>query len=105
MNGTFRESDMTYDQLLARLKKCRNFETLGRQSDFSAYNQNSALVITNSSGNPHAISRKIYDSVRERYDSLNVDQKHISKNYTDPVWKNCPDRIYAPYLPAIWRNI
>ncbi len=104
-NSTFRKDSMTYDQLLAELKECRNFKTLGRQSNFNTYNQDGALLITNSSGIPHTISRRVYDSVRDRYDALNIDQKHVSKNYTDPVWKQCPDRIYAPYLPAIWKYI
>ena len=96
---------MTYEQLLAALNPCREFPTLAERSKFQACNRNSTLVIITSSGSEYPIKRNIYNSVRERYENLNPDQRKISQNYTDTAWDQCPNRIQAPYLPAIWEYI
>jgi len=97
---------MKFSDLLQNLGPTgRSFNTLGGRSRFKACNRNGELVITNSSGNDSRISRKFYDTTWNRYNELDTNQRKVSQNYTDTGWDECPGRIQAPYLPAIWETI
>ena len=96
---------MTYDQLLSKLRPCRDFSTLARRSRFKACNRNGELQIINSGGVTYRISRTFYDTVLASYESLQPDHRKASQNYTDTGWDQCPGRVQAPYLPAIWEVI
>ena len=83
----------------------RDFPTLARRSSFKACNRNGELQIINSGGVTYRISRTFYDAVLTRYESLHPDHRKVSQNYADTGWDQCPWRVQAPYLPAIWEAI
>ena len=93
---------MTYDQLLDRLNRIRKFQTLTGRFRFSAIARDGTIVAITRSGTKYPISRELYDCVKNRYNSLNDDQKMVAKNYIYPTWKQCPDRKRSLYLAAIW---
>jgi hypothetical protein len=95
---------MKYHDLLAKLKPCKKFNTLGGRSEFEACNAGGTLVIKNSKNRKYRISEDFYGKVLKRYHKLGSNEKRFSKNYNQPAWPECPGTIQSPYLPAIWEQ-
>jgi hypothetical protein len=97
---------MRYDELLDQLNPCRSFPTLGGRSSFCVCKENGVIWVINSGGTRMKVTRDFYAKVWNRYlNDLSVEQRNVSQNFTDTGWDECPGRILAPYLPAIWKNI
>ena len=85
--------------------KGRIFNTLGKRSTFTAENHNNRLIIINSRGNEYEVKEEMARVVLKRYDTSPIEDKYRASNYEDRAWKGCPNRVYSPYIAAIFREI
>ncbi|MDO9558319.1 MAG: hypothetical protein Q7I89_01380 [Syntrophales bacterium] len=83
----------------------RIFNTLGKRSTFTAENRSNRLIIINSRGNEYEVKEELARVVSKRYDTSPIEDKYRASNYVDQTWKGCPNRVYSPYIAAIFRAI
>lgn len=81
----------------------KEFQTLGSQSRFFAkYNyQENSIRIRNSRGNEHEINEDDLQRIFERYVNATAQTRNKASHYTDPMWPETPNRVFAPCIPAI----
>lgn len=101
---------MSFENFLNWLKKnCkepRSTKTLGGRTFFKAIISNDGRSLTiefgskDYSGN---VSENELVSIWKRYWHLG-DMKHMTSKYTDTDWSETPNRILAPYVPALIRD-
>jgi hypothetical protein len=82
------------------------FPTLGRRSQFLAqYNlQKNSIKIKNSKNKECEIKKTDLWRIFERYFNAPLEKRHRASYYTDPKWPDTPNRIFAPYIPAVIRH-
>jgi len=78
------------------------FNTLGGKSKFTVENINNHLIITNSSGKKFKVTDDLAEAVLSRYESSPITVRNKTSNYTDPGWRDCPNRIVSPYVARIF---
>ena len=90
-----------YNKILKQINKKVKISTLGKKSFFWLDKKGSELQIINSSNNKYSIDLKLFQLVLQRYNSLNIEDRFKASQYTDPKWKNCPNRVASVYIAAI----
>ena len=89
------------------LKSPVTFKTLRKKSHFSAIFDrfNSCLVITTSTGYTHSpLEFEAIEKIFQRYMEAPSDKRHMTTYYEIQKWKDAPDKICTPYVPAIIRE-
>ena len=82
----------------------KKHRTIGKRSNFSVVSKDDKLIITNSGKNVGEIDFAFFEKVFERYNKSDQ-KKHFASNYTDTKWKECPSRIFAPYVASIIKDL
>lgn len=91
--------------IVSNIEGGRTFIGLGGRATFTAENRNDHLYIINSRGNEYEVSEALAKTILERYEASSPSDRCKTSNYTDPTWKGCPNRVYSPYVAAIFREI
>ena len=90
--------------LLDNLRDESHFETLGGRSHFHAhYDPQNGLMFRLSSESEGQLTDEQIQSIFERYQNGTPQERSMTSFYTDPWWVDRPNRILAPYVPAIMR--
>ncbi len=92
---------MTTAEISRKLPTITTLTTLGGESQFTVFNQGSAVVIVNSSGKVHTLDDALVAAVYQRYSTLAANRKLMAGDYVDPNWPQCPNRIFAPYIARL----
>lgn len=81
----------------------KNCDTMGGRSLFTARFIPGAnlLLIGRSSGKSSSVDEAVLQRIFDRYQAASEIDRHKTSFYTDPVWKDTPDRINAPYVAAL----
>ncbi len=81
--------------------------TLGGQSQviFSLASDGDGISITNSSNNSYTFSGEECRLIINRYEELPSALKLVSSQYNPPIWVESPNLVFAPYLPALIRDL
>ena len=89
--------------LKCELREEKNFSTLGGRSKFTAkwVEEEINLIIKTSKGTKYSLKEKDIEVIFERWKNAEPGYKWQTSYYVDPIWKRCPHRIAAPYVPAI----
>lgn len=87
-------------------KRTRN----GRPCFFTVSIKNDSLYIRNKFGEnkPYLIDEDFYNAVLKHFEKASNELRFKPSHYTDPNWKSSegnPSRIYAGYLPALFREL
>lgn len=93
-----------YTNLILQFQTELIINTLSNRSQFRVRSENNNLIITNSRNTEYIVDQNLFNSVLERYNSLENELKHRSGQYVDPIWENCPNRPAAIYIAAIIRH-
>ncbi len=96
---------MKLEDLAEKLLDSETFPTLGGRSRFSVSKNDQIIEVTNSSGRRLVITEDHLRKVINRYDQLPVQNRFKTSMYTDTTWKNCPSRIFSPYVASILKKI
>jgi len=103
------ELDMSsYDEVLDCIGNGNyTIDTLANRSKFHLLSEDGKIVIILSTGVKQIIDRNIWGSVLDRIQNLPFDERLLTSRYTEGKfrynWKDCPNRIICPYIPAILR--
>ena len=94
------------DWLKKNCKEPRPTKTLGGRSSFEAiFNKNEKLLTIDFGSNDYSgnILENELISIWKKYWDLGYIKHHTSE-YTDPKWPETPNRVLAPYVPALIRD-
>ena len=83
-------------------------ETIKNDSRFILIENQSKLYqpgnydqIINSKNKPYPVDLELFKLILERYKSLKIEIRFKAGQYTDPKWKDCPNRVASVYVAAI----
>jgi hypothetical protein len=82
----------------------KKYTTLGGRSFFYVLKKGDEIEITNSTGKVRFIDEKEFNRVLKRFKLLSEKGMHAKASYyTDQNWdkKECPSRIFSPYVAMI----
>jgi hypothetical protein len=92
-----------YNYILKKLNQKYKIQTLQKRSYFFIEKKDRIFQIINSRKKTYPIDLELFNLIFKRYYSLDIDTRFESSQYTDPKWKNCPNRVSAVYVAAIIR--
>lgn len=88
--------------------KSIQINTLANKSKIFIEVDNDLIMVKLSSGKKFKISESVWSSVLIRIQELPQAERLMSSRYVDGKfpfnWKDCPNRIVCPYVPAIMRH-
>jgi len=90
-----------YNKILSHLKKKIKLQTLGKRSHFWIEKDGSILQIINSKNKAYPVDLEFFKIILKRYNSLEIEIRFKTGQYTDTEWKECPNRNSSPYVAAI----
>lgn len=105
---------MTFEQFIKwaenRMTNWKGFQTLGGRSRFLAKykKQQNSITVRNSRNREYDINTEALRRIFERYINAPAEMRDRAVYYTDPRWPETPNRVSAPYIPAViryWRKI
>jgi hypothetical protein len=83
-------------------------DTLASKSKIIVEVNKEVIWVTLSSGKKYKIQESVWSSVLNRIQELPQAERLMSSRYVDGKivfnWKECPDRVVCPYVPAIMRH-
>ena len=92
-----------YNKILSLTKKNVKIQTLGKRSFFWVERNGNIFQIINSNNKTYPIDLELFELVLERYKSLKIEIRFKTSQYTDPKWRDCPNRVASVYVAAIIR--
>jgi hypothetical protein len=101
---------MTFEDFLKYLKSNLmtpvKFDTLAGRSYFHAifHAATSSLEIKNKSGSVGILDKNSLNSIYQRYSNAPLNRKNMTSYYAIDNWPNSPNKIFAPYVPAIIKS-
>jgi len=96
---------MKFVKLLAWIgNNSSDIPTLGRRSQFKvSLVDDNKIKIINSNERINVVDEHFFNLVYNRYNLADVISMYKTSYYTDPIWKECPNRISSPYIAAVIR--
>ena len=81
--------------------------TLGNQAQITVQViiDSQVIQITTSSGKVGQIDEEHWNLVMARIVSLPMEERGMTSRFTEDYWKEVPNRIFSPYIPAIIRYL
>jgi 2-hydroxy-3-keto-5-methylthiopentenyl-1-phosphate phosphatase len=92
-----------YTKILSQLNKKIKIQSLGKRSFFWAEKNGNVFQIINSKNKTYPVDLELFKLILERYKSLKIEIRFKTSQYTDPKWRDCPNRVASVYVAAIIR--
>jgi hypothetical protein len=92
---------MTLSDISRKLPINTTLATLGGDSYFTVVNQGGEVIIINSGGSVLALDDAHVLAVFNHYNTLPADRRLMAGEYVDPLWPQCPSRIFSPYVARL----
>ena len=82
-----------YNKILSLINKKVKIQTLGKRSFFWVERNGNVFQIINSKNKTYPIDLELFKLILERYKYLKIEIRFKTSQYTDPKWRDCPNRV------------